>query len=354
MIFVCEMSQKMIKVGIIGYGYWGPNLARNIHINENMTLVGIADIDIRKRELAKKMYPGTQVFSNEIDLLNAGVDAVVVATNVKYHFDIAKKALEKNIHVLLEKPGTVSFGNLRQLYDIAHQKGLVLMVDYTFLYNGAVRKINEIIHQDTFGSITYIDSVRINLGIFQSEINVIWDLASHDIAIINYLLQKVPKSIKATGISHLNNSVENMAYITLDYEKYLMVHIHCSWTSPVKIRQMLIGGTQKMVVYNDIEPTDKLRVYDFDFRLLDKQFKENLLVDYRLGDISVPKFETEEPLSLLVADFQAAISEKKEPVSSAQRALIVSSILEAAQKSVKLNGAAIEIDYCHVRDSGIY
>lgn len=335
----------MIKVGVIGYGYWGPNLARNVHIHKNMELICIADTDSEKQDLAKRMYPAIQIFSCENDLLNSDIDAVIVATNVRYHFEITKKALEQKKHVLLEKPGTISFENLYQLYKIAKEKELILMIDYTFLYNGAVRKLNEIIHKDNFGDITYIDSVRINLGIFQSEINVIWDLASHDIAIINFLLQKKPKSIKATGISHLNNTIENIAYITLSYEENLMVHIHCSWTSPVKIRQMLIGGTKKMIVYNDIEPTDKLRIYDFDFQSLDKQFKENLLIDYRLGDISVPKFTTQEPLSLLVADFYSAIFEKKEPISSIQRALIVSSILEAAQKSVKLNGEEIIINY---------
>lgn len=335
----------MMKVGIIGYGYWGPNLARNIHANSNMDLIGIADVDPEKRQLAKKIYPSTIIFSNEDDLLHSNVEAVIIATNVKYHFEIAKKALLNNKHVLLEKPGTVSSKYLHELYQIAKEKNLILMIDYTFLYNGAVRKVNEIIYNDTFGDITYIDSVRINLGIFQSEINVIWDLASHDIAIINFLLQKRPKSVKATGISHFNNDIENIAYINLNYADNLMVQIHCSWTSPVKIRQMLIGGTKKMIVYNDIEPTDKLRVYDFDFQALDEKFKENLLIDYRLGDISLPKFNTQEPLSLLIDDFYTAISEKKEPVSSIQKALTVSSILEAAQKSVKSNGEEIQIDY---------
>lgn len=334
----------MIKVGIIGYGYWGPNLARNVHQNNHMKLIAIADLDATKQELAQKMYPSTQVVSNEDELFPL-VDAVIIATNVKYHFEIAKKALEHNKHVLIEKPGTSSFSHLNQLYEIAQEKGLKLMIDYTFLYNGAVQKLNEIIHQESFGEITYIDSVRINLGIFQTEVNVIWDLASHDIAIINFLLQKTPISVKATGISHLHNDIENIAYITLNYDENLIVHIHCSWTSPVKIRQMLIGGTKKMIVYNDIEPTDKLRVYDFDFQSLDKQFKEKILIDYRLGDISLPKFGTKEPLSLLIEDFQNAIKYKKEPVSSIQRAMIVSSILEAAQKSVKQNGEEIIINY---------
>lgn len=337
----------MIKVGIIGYGYWGPNLARNVHQNNHMKLIAIADPISEKQQLAQKIYPNVHIFSNE-DELFPFVDAVIIATNVKYHFEIAKKALEQNKHVLIEKPGTISFSCLNQLSVIAKEKGLVLMIDYTFLYNGAVQKLNEIVHKESFGDITYIDSVRINLGIFQTEVNVIWDLASHDISIINFLLQKKPKSIKATGISHLHNDIENIAYITLNYNENLIVHIHCSWTSPVKIRQMLIGGTKKMVVYNDIEPTDKLRVYDFDFQSLDKQFKEKILVDYRLGDISLPKFGTREPLSLLTDDFQQAIKNKKEPVASIQRALIVSSILEAAQKSVKLNGEEININYQNI------
>lgn len=334
----------MIRVGIIGYGYWGPNLARNVHANNHMQLVAVADPIEEKQQLAQRMYANLKTCSSDDELLPL-VDAIIVATNVKHHFEIAKKALQQNKHVLIEKPGTISFSCLNELFLLAKEKDLTLMIDYTFLYNGAVQKLNEIIHSPSFGEITYIDSVRINLGIFQTEINVIWDLASHDIAIVNFLLQKIPKSIKATGISHLQNNIENIAYITLNYDENLMVHIHCSWTSPVKIRQMLIGGTKKMVMYNDIEPTDKLRVYDFDFQSLDKQFKENILVDYRLGDISLPKFRTEEPLSQLIEDFYQAIKHKKQPVSSIQKALSVSSILEAAQKSVKLNGEEITINY---------
>jgi predicted dehydrogenase len=335
----------MIKVGVIGYGYWGPNLARNVHENTNFEFVGIAEIDTKKQESAQRMYPNIKIYSDEDDLLNSSIDAVIIATNVKFHFKIAKKALTKKKHVLLEKPGTMNFKNLFQLHEIAKSNKLILMIDYTFLYNGAVQKLNEIIHSASFGNIMYIDSVRINLGIFQSEINVIWDLASHDIAIINFLLDKKPISVKAVGISHLNNSIENIAYISLNFEKNIFVHINCSWTSPVKIRQILIGGTKKMIVYNDIEPSDKLKVYDFDFQTLNANFKNDLLVDYRLGDISVPKFSTVEPLSLLISDFYLAICKKKVPVSSIQRALNVSSILEAAQKSIKSNGKEISIKY---------
>lgn len=335
----------MIKVGIIGYGYWGPNLARNVHMNASMELISIADTAIEKQNLAIRMYPTISIFSNANDLINSDCDAVIIATNVRYHFEIATNALEKNKHVLLEKPGTISFEKLHILSSLAKEKNLVLMIDYTFLYNGAVRKIKDIIRSKSFGEISYVDSVRINLGIFQSEINVIWDLASHDIAIINFLLEKKPNYIKAIGISHLKNTIENIAYITLFYDDNLMVHIHCSWVSPVKIRQMLVGGTKKMIVYNDIEPTDKLRVYDFDFDVLNERIKENILIDYRLGDITLPKFNTHEPLSMLVDDFCNAIVTKTEPISSIERALIVSSILEAAQISVKLDGETVSIKY---------
>ena len=334
----------MIKIGIVGYGYWGPNLARNVNLNNCTELVAIADTNIHKLQNIKKLYPNV-LFCTNVEEIFPLVDAVIIATNVEYHYALAKKALELNKHVLIEKPATNSLKKLFDLYRIAKEKKRTLMIDYTFLYNGAVRKLNEIIHDESFGEITYIDSIRINLGIFQSEVNVIWDLASHDISIINFLLQKLPISVQATGISHLKNSIENIAYITLNYTENIIVHIHCSWTSPVKIRQMLIGGKKKMIVYNDIEPTDKLRVYDFDFHALDQKFKDNFLVDYRLGDISMPKFETDEPLYLLIDDFQKSIASSSEPISSIQKGLLVSCILEAAQKSVKMNGKLVKINY---------
>lgn len=334
----------MIKVGIVGYGYWGPNLARNVNLNNSTELVAISDVDTQKLQNIKKLYPKVLLCTN-VDEIFPLIDAVIIATNVEYHYSLAKKALELNKHVLIEKPATNSLKKLVELYRIAIEKDRTLMIDYTFLYNGAVRKLNEIIHDESFGEITYIDSIRINLGIFQSEVNVIWDLASHDISIINFLLQKLPVSVQATGISHLKNSIENIAYITLNYIENIIVHIHCSWTSPVKIRQMLIGGKKKMIVYNDIEPTDKLRVYDFDFHALDQKFKNNFLVDYRLGDISMPKFETDEPLFLLIDDFQKSINNSSEPISSIHKGLLVSCILEAAQKSVKLNGKLVKINY---------
>lgn len=339
------MPNSKIKFGLIGFGYWGPNIARNIQENPLLELTAIADVKEERRKLAKQLYPKTQLVSNIEELLMSSIDAVVVATNVGFHYEIALKALQNGKHVLLEKPGTNSFQQLLELTKVAQENKLLLMIDYTFLYNGAVKKLKELVNHPSFGKIMYIDSTRINLGIFQSEVNVIWDLAVHDISIINTILGVYPKSVTATGISHLRNEIENIAYILLKYkEEDLIVHVNCSWTSPVKIRQLLVGGTNQMIVYNDLEPTDKLRVYDFDFSNFDKKLKEKVLIDYRLGDISVPKFNTTEPLKLLIEDFSDKIIKAEESHFNYDKALKVTAILEACQQSIK-TGEEVEINY---------
>ncbi len=336
---------KTYNAAVVGFGYWGPNLARNINSNPNFILSGIADLNQSKRDLAKNQYPSIIIEECYTSFLNDDrIDVIVVATSSEKHYEIAKAALLKNKHVLLEKPACASYEKLSELHDLAKARNLILMIDYTFLYNGAVKKINEIIKSESFGEINYIDTVRINLGIFQNDVNVIWDLASHDIAIINSLTGQFPTRVKADGISHTDNEIENIAYITLKYNNpKLIVHISCSWYSPVKIRQMLIGGDKKMLIYNDIEPTDKIKVYDCGFNFKQSQNRENLLVDYRLGDITIPKFDTTEPLAMLIDDLYIAILKNKQPIASSMVALNVSKVLEAAQQSVKSNGVEISV-----------
>ena len=331
------------NVGIVGYGYWGPNLARNFYNHPHFNLFAIADIDVKKRKLAKKQYPNVNIYDHSNSLIALEeIQVVVVTTVVSQHFEVAKLALENGKHVLLEKPACASYDKLNELKKIAERNGLTLMIDYTFLYNGAVSKLKDIVKKENFGKLNYIDSTRINLGIFQTDINVIWDLASHDIAIINYLVEESPSSVLATGISHTNNNIENIAFLTLKYKKAnLIVHINCSWSSPVKIRQMLIGGDKKMVVYNDIEPTDKLKVYDCDFNIDNDDERKEILVDYRMGDVNIPKFNTKEALSSLVEEFYEAIHDKKTPKSSIDFSLEVSKVLEAAQKSIKNNSTEV-------------
>lgn len=328
------------KVGLIGFGYWGPNLARNINNHPNLDLCAIAESKSEKRELATRNYPGATLYPDGSELINDSlINIVVIATSVNRHYDIAKAALLSGKHVLIEKPGGTSYSQLLELHQLAISNSLIFIVDYTFLYNGAVRKLHQIVNHESFGRLLYIDSTRINLGIFQKDVNVIWDLASHDIAIINFLTGKMPVSVKANGISHTNNGIENIAYITLQYEDNLIVHLNCSWTSPVKIRQMLIGGDKKMIVYNDIEPTDKIKVYDCNFNFNHSEEREKFLVDYRMGDITIPKFDTSEPLACLIDDLYQSVSAKKAPLSNSIIALKVSHILESAQLSVKNGGA---------------
>lgn len=333
----------MIQVGLIGYGYWGPNLARNIHAHEHLNLHSIAEKQEDKHDQIRLLYPHVKIVEDAYLLLsNEIIDVVIIATSVQQHITFARKALENNKHVLIEKPAGTSFSELQELETLAHEKGKVLMVDYTFLYNGAVQKLKELLIADTFGKLNYIDGMRINLGIFQSDVNVVWDLASHDVAIVNYLVGKTPISVRANGVSHTANGIENIAYLLLSYEEQeLIVHLNCSWSSPVKIRKILCGGERQMIIYDDVEPTDKIKVYECELSQL--RNREEVLIDYRTGDISIPKFDTKEALSTLMNDLFLAISTDKTPVSSIAIALNVTKVLEAAQHSIKNGGIEVKI-----------
>ncbi|MBL0079449.1 MAG: Gfo/Idh/MocA family oxidoreductase [Bacteroidetes bacterium] len=274
---------------------------------------------------------------------NNEIDAVVIATPVFTHFELAKKALENGKHVLLEKPMTSSVEEAEQLIDLANKYQKVLMVDHTFLYTGAVQKMKKMIDSDEIGNIKYFDSTRINLGLFQPDVNVLWDLAPHDISILNYLKPEKPYSVQATGISHTNNGIENIAFLTINYQSGFIAHFNCSWTSPVKIRLMLIGGDKKMVVFNDLEPTEKIKIYDTGYNHKTDEEKKRILVDYRAGDIFIPKIENKEALSGMAADFISAIINNTTPISNYQSGLSVIKILEASQKSIKNQGKEIII-----------
>ena len=339
-------ENKIYNVALIGFGYWGPNLARNIVAHPFMNLSYIVEKSQSRMELAKRNYSQTTFANSHLDITkHDAFDIVVIATPVEFHFEIAKWALELGKHVLLEKPGCGSVKELIQLDNIAKNKNCILMVDYTFLFHGAVRKINQIIQQADFGKINYIDSTRINLGIFQKDVNVLWDLASHDLAIIYYLTNNLPKTIKADGISHTKNGIENIAFLVLKYEdESFIVHLNCSWTSPVKIRQMLIGGDKKMLIYNDIEPTDKIKVYDCNLNFNEANPNE-MLVDYRVGDINIPKFETKEALSELMHALYDSVNSNSAAISSSAFAIKIACILEAAQISIQNNGIEVEVNY---------
>ncbi len=332
----------MINVGIIGYGYWGPNLVRNFSMAANCKVFAVADPRFDRLIHLAKLYPGIKGYKEADDLINCrDIDAVIIATPVSTHFELAEKALLQGKHVLLEKPMTTSVLEAEILINLAKEKNLLLMVDHTFLYTGAVTKMKSLIDDGELGKIKYLDSTRINLGLFQPDINVLWDLAPHDISILNYLINEKPYSVNATGITHTNNEIENIAYLTINYQSGFIAHFSCSWTSPVKLRTMLIGGDQKMILYNDLEPTEKVKIYDSGYHHSRNDDKKRIMVDYRIGDIHVPKLNTGEALLEMATDFVSCIANGKTPKSSCLIGLEVVKILEASSKSIKHNGCEV-------------
>ncbi|MCA6436336.1 MAG: Gfo/Idh/MocA family protein [Bacteroidota bacterium] len=333
-----------LNIAIIGYGYWGPNLVRNFTNAVNSKVTHVVDFRPERLSLVNKMYPSIETTNNVDEIINSTkVDAVVIATPVFTHFELAKKALLNGKHVLLEKPMTSTVAEAIELIDLADKMGLLLMVDHTFLYTGAVRKMKELIERRELGTINYFDSTRINLGLFQPDVNVLWDLAPHDISILLFLINEKPLSVNATGVSHTNNGIENIAYLTTNYSSNLLAHFNCSWSSPVKLRNTLVGGDKKMVLFNDLEPSEKLRVYDTGYNYKTDEEKNKLLVDYRTGDVYIPKLEMKEALLEMANDFVQSALNKKQPVSTSQLGLEVIKILEASQTSIKSNGKEIKL-----------
>jgi predicted dehydrogenase len=334
----------MVKVGIIGYGYWGPNLVRNFISQSNCKIVQIADMNADRLVLVKRVYPGIDTTSDIDEILNnPELDAVVIATPVFTHYQLALKALNNGKHVLIEKPMTSSSAEAVKLHQLAQQKGLTLMVDHTFLYTGAVQKMKNLIDSGTIGKPLYFDSTRINLGLFQPDINVLWDLAPHDLSILLHLIDEKPVSVNATGISHTGNGIENIAYMTVNFNSGFIAHFNCSWSSPVKVRSTLIGGDKKMIFYNDLEPTEKVKIYDSGYKYSADDEKNRILVDYRIGDIFIPKLPTTEALSAVASDFLSSIVNGTTPVADSILGCEVVKILEAAQDSIKNKGQEIKI-----------
>lgn len=328
----------------MGYGYWGPNLLRNFMQHEGFTVLGLCDLRPERLQTATKSYPGLLVTEHADELLtNPSIDAIVIATPVSTHFQLAKKAIENDKHVLVEKPIATNLEEVEELFALAEKHQVQLFVDYTFLYTGSVQKIKNIIHSSEFGQLNYIDSTRINLGVFQLDTNVLWDLATHDLSIIYYLIGERPYQVQAIGAAHMGHGVENLAYLTLRYRSGLMVHLNCSWASPVKIRKMMFGGDKKMIIYDDIEPTDKLKIYDYGYSVVSDEYRRNALVDYRLGDVTIPKFSSLEALSKLVEDFHNVLALYGTPLFSPQLSLDVTRTLIAAEKSLRQEGQMVAL-----------
>src|ERR1044071_8480130 len=249
----------MIKVGVIGYGYWGPNLVRNFMEAPGSTVVSVCDLRPERLEVLTVRYPSIQIGNDYTELLrDSSIDAIVIATPVSSHFELGMAALKAGKHVLIEKPLAANAAQASQLIDEAASSKRVLMVDHTFVYTAAVRKIRELITSNALGDIYYYDAVRVNLGLFQHDVNVIWDLAIHDLSIIDYVLPMKATAVSATGISHLPGQPENVAYITLFFDAPQIAHVHVNWLTPVKVRHTLIGGSEKMILYDDLEPSEKL------------------------------------------------------------------------------------------------
>ena len=335
----------MIGIGIIGLGYWGPNLLRNFSALENARVVAVSDLREDRLKKISRAYPSVE-FTTETDSLfkNPRIDAIVVATPVFLHFPLAMKALEAGKHVMVEKPLAASVRECEELISLSVSKNLLLMADHTFLYTGAVKKLNQLIGKGELGVVNYYDSTRINLGLFQPDVNVLWDLAPHDISILNHLVEEEPVSVHATGISHTGNGIENIAYMTLHYNSGLIAHFNCSWSSPVKIRQILIGGDKKMVLFNDMEPSEKLKIYDTGYSVKSDEDKRHIMIDYRTGDVFSPKLELTEALHGVARDFVDSILHRTVPVSNMYLGLKVVKILEAASQSLRKSGTEVKLN----------
>jgi predicted dehydrogenase len=332
-------------IGLIGYGYWGPNLARNFSDVANAQLTACCDLRQDRLDLLGQKYPEVQLSASTGDVIgNPKVDAVVIATPVSTHFKLAREALIAGKHVLIEKPMATSIGEADELNKLAREKGLTLMVDHTFVYTGAVRKIKEIIDQGEMGEIYYFDSVRVNLGLFQHDSNVVWDLAPHDLSIMDYLIGRAPSAISAFGASHLGQGIENIAYLNLKFDDNLIGHIHINWLAPVKLRKTLISGTRKMIVYDDMETSEKVKVYDSGVSIT--KAPENIyhtMVQYRTGDMYAPKLDQREALSVECEHFIEAIESGKEPATGGHAGRRIVAMLEAAQESLAAQGAWIPV-----------
>jgi predicted dehydrogenase len=331
----------MIRVGIVGYGYWGPNVARNFHSAEGCRVVRICDGNPDAIARAGKALPGVETTTRLSELIEApDIDAVAIVTPVSTHFDLAKRALKNGKHVFLEKPFTATSAQALELIELAERQNLKIMVDHTFLFTGAVRKIKQLVDDGVVGQIYYYDSTRVNLGLFQHDVNVIWDLAPHDIAIMDHVIQGQPEAIVATGKNHFSE-YEYVAYVTIYFGNNVIAHLNVNWLSPVKVRTTLIGGEKKMLVWNDLESDEKVKVYDKGVEIENRQGVYDLLVSYRSGDMFSPRLEQTEALRLETQHFIDCIRTGSKPLNDGWAGYRVVNMLEAADKSIKKKGELV-------------
>jgi predicted dehydrogenase len=347
--FVCAPTltpydkRKMIRVGVIGYGYWGPNVVRNLHGTDNACVEIVCDKSSAALARARKTYPGILTTSDANEVLRSpNVDAVAVITPVWTHYELAKAALENGKHVFVEKPLTSNRAQAEELIELAERKNLTIMVDHTFLFTGAVRKIRELTESGALGNLYYYDSLRVNLGLFQHDVSVIWDLAPHDLSIMDYLIKKEPEAVVATGEKHLNG-VEDVAYMTIHFPDNVIAHINVNWLSPVKIRTTLIGGEKRMLVWNDLVADEKIRVYDKGVQIKSGEGIRDLLVSYRSGDMWAPQIEPGEALRTELDYFADCIMNSTKPFNDGHAGLRVVRMLEAADRSIRKRGELVHL-----------
>ncbi len=332
-----------MNFGVIGYGYWGPNIVRNLVGLEGSHVLAIAEINPMARARAQKAYPGIKVTESAAEIIKSPeIDAIAVISPVWTHYDLAKASLQNGKHVFVEKPFTSTTGQAEELINLAAQKNLKIMVDHTFLFTGAVRRIAKLIEEGTLGNLYYYDSTRVNLGLFQHDINVLWDLAPHDLSIMDYLLKTSPEAIVATGEGHLNGH-EDVAYMTLYFPDRVIAHINVNWLSPVKVRTTLIGGEKRMLVWNDLEADEKVKIYDKGVQITSREGMYELLVSYRSGDMWSPQLEQIEALRQEMHYFVECVESGKEPFNDGKAGLRVVRMLEAASESLKKRGVLVEL-----------
>ncbi|WIY54219.1 Gfo/Idh/MocA family oxidoreductase [Devosia sp. YIM 151766] len=340
----------MIGIGVVGYGYWGPNLVRNLNDLPEAKLRWVCDLQTERLAGMRRRYPSVEITEDYQKLLDdPSVDAIAIATPVATHYAMAMRALKAGKHVFVEKPLASSIEEAERLVEEAARRGLVLAVDHTFIHTGSVRKMREII-QSSLGQLYYYDSVRINLGLFQHDVNVIWDLAVHDLSIMDYLLPEKPVAVSATGMSHVPGEPENIAYLTLHFPGRMIAHIHVNWLAPVKVRRTLVGGSDKMIVYDDLEPSEKIKVYDKGITLSGLPARRGdkvrqMQVGYRTGDMNAPQLDMTEALARQLREFLTCIEAGSQPLADGHAGLRVVRVLDAATKSLGLQGAVVELEH---------
>lgn len=335
----------MIGIGVVGYGYWGPNLVRNLAETAGARVVAVCDRRAERLAAAQGRYPSLRVCADPRQLIDdPAVDAVAVATPVASHFELALAALRAGKHVLVEKPLTDSVETSRRLIAEAERRRLVLMVDHVFVYASAVEKMRELATSGELGELQYYDSVRINLGLFQHDVNVLWDLAVHDLSIMDHVLARQPEAVSATGLAHIPGQPENIAYLTIFFGDRLLGHVHVNWLAPVKVRRTLLGGSRRMIVFDDLEASEKIKVYDRGVSFNDSpESVDQLRVDYRMGDMWAPRLALREPLGAAVAHFVACVAQDRRPITDGRAGLRVVQLLEAANASLSQHGRLVPL-----------